>query len=159
MKYHLTKTFIIQIDTHEAINAIVNQLIQYNIIIKEQTDSQLRFSAAGNFLRATHPIAWVDDGLITVSPETTSLEPQFTKITIQLNLRKIIRFLILFPIFFCSGLTLLAYSILGASIQQIMQALGLMYLLVILSMILAYFFVKQIELRFFQTLCEVLLLS
>jgi hypothetical protein len=157
MKYHITKSFIIQIDTKDAIPALVQYLIPLNIQIIEQTEAKLRFKYSGNFLRATHPIAWVTDGLITVSTESTTAEMPFTKITVQLNFWKIRLFLVLFPLIIASGLTLLSYSILGSSFQQILQALGIFYLMIFLSMILAYVFVRQILIRFFQTLCGMLI--
>jgi hypothetical protein len=157
MRYHITKSFIIQIDIKNVIPTLVQNLVPLNIQILEQTESRFRFKYIGNFLRATHPIAWVADGLITVIPDSTKAELSFTQITIQLNIWKIRLFLVLFPIIIASGLTLLAYTILGSSFQQILQALGLFYLLVFLSMILAYIFIRQILIRFFQTLCEILI--
>jgi hypothetical protein len=157
MRYHITKSFISQIDANDAIPALAQNLIPLNIQIIEQTESQLRFKYPGNFLRAVHPIAWVADGLITVSKESNASDQQFTQITVQLNIRKIRWFLILFPVILAGGLTLLAYTILGSSFQQILQALGLFYLLIFLSMILAYIFVRRIIIRFFQTLCDMLI--
>jgi hypothetical protein len=156
MKFHITKTFAILTDTSQVINLIATQLIPLNVKIIEQTETILRFGFTGNFLRATHPIAWVNQGLLTVTSLSEPGNAGLTQISIHLNLRKIRWFLILFPLVLCGGLTLVAYTILGSSIRDILHALGLMYLMVFLAMFLGYIFVKQIVLRYFQTLCEIL---
>lgn len=157
MRYHITKSYVIQIDIQEIIPTLIQNLVPLNIQILEKTETQFRFKYAGNFLRANHPIAWIADGLITVSPESSKSDLPFTQITIQFNFWKIRLFLALFPFFLTAGLTFLSYTLLGSSFQQILQALGLFYLLVFLSMILAYIFVNQILTRYSQTLCEILI--
>ncbi|MFB3895490.1 MAG: hypothetical protein ACE14V_04220 [bacterium] len=156
MRYHIIKSYVIQIDSKIVIPTLLHNLISLNIQILEQTESQLRFKYSGNFLRATHPIAWIADGLITVNPEPSRADLPFSQIIIQINFWKIRLFLVLFPIILAAGLTFLSYTVLGSSFQQILQALGLFYLLVLLSMILAYIFVRQILIRFTQTICEAL---
>jgi phosphoglycerol transferase MdoB-like AlkP superfamily enzyme len=130
----------------------VNYLNPLNVKIIEQTESRLQFAFAGNFLRSTHPISWVAFGEMTVMQK-----PEYSnqvQITVQLNLRKIKRFLFFFPLIFCIALTGLVYLFLGTSITEILQALGWMYLMFILGMAAGYIFVKQIVRRYFTTLCE-----
>lgn len=151
-RFHLKQTFVVTTDLTQVIDQIINELSPLNIKINETTFNTISFSYAGNFLRAQHPVSWVTFGEITVEP--SSVNPKQVQITVQLNLRKIKWFLILFPLILCSALTGLVYIVLGSSIQQILQALGWMYLMVMLSMFLGYLFVKQIVSRFFQTLCK-----
>jgi hypothetical protein len=156
MKYPISKSFVVDTDITKVINLISSQFIPLHVKIIEQTETKLRFQYSGNFLRATHPVSWISEGTIQVTSKSDLPLPGFVEIFIQVSLTKIIRFLILFPVILCGTLTAIAYLILGSSMTQILQTLGLMYLLVILAMLLGYIFVKQIIIQFFQTLCETL---
>ncbi|MCX7920334.1 MAG: hypothetical protein N3A72_12185 [bacterium] len=159
MKYHYKRTYKILTAQEQVIQYFADYLSGLNVKIIEQTETSLRFKYTGSFLKATHPIAWVSDGYITISPASETPERRVLNISIQFNIKNIQRFLILFPIILCGALTLLAYSILGSSITEIIRALGTLYLLVMLSMLLGYIFVKQIMFQFFQSLCNSLSLS